>query len=87
MQWKSREQQKAVENELAAREEFENELESVKASLEQARDELKRLEEDDSMDLETKLARQQVFRWKYYDSRKDNLTAHVKPGLQYFNKG
>ena len=60
LQWKTREQQKALENELATREEFENELESLKSSLERARDELQRLEDDDSIDLETKLARQQV---------------------------
>ena len=60
LQWKARDQQKALENELASREEFMEEVGLLRDSLHDTQEKLRLLEEDTTIDLQVKEAQQQV---------------------------
>ena len=60
LQWKARDQQKALENELASREEFMEEVGLLRDSLHETQEKLRLLEEDTTLDLQVKETEQQV---------------------------
>ena len=54
LQWKTREQQKSLENELASREEFLGDIGAIRATIEGAQERLQSIHDadDDTLDLE-----------------------------------